>query len=219
MILTFMGMSGAGKSFWAAKFAARGFTVVDCDALIATSLQTLIGQIGTSLDAVGQWMGLPYQPGFRRREALYLACETDMLRAVVARAPTWAAAQTDCVIDTGGSIIYADLTLVQHLRQCSTVIYFRIPATLHQQMLNAYLAHPRPVIWNGLFEQATNEGRADAFRRSYAQLLRQREQLYEQYSDVTLEYHYYRQPSLSVEQFIQDVQAATVRPPEGRCLQ
>jgi len=54
-----------------------------------------------------------------------------------------------------------------------------------------------------LFEQATNECRADAFRRSYAQLLRQREQLYEQYSDMTLEYHYYRQSSLSVEQFIQ----------------
>jgi shikimate kinase len=216
MILTFMGMSGAGKSFWATKFAAQGFTVVDCDVLIATSLQPLIGQIGTSLDAVGQWMGLPDQPGFRRREALYLACETDMLRAVVARALTWAAAQTDCVIDTGGSIIYADLTLMQRLRQCSTVIYFRIPDTLHQQMLNAYLAHPRPVVWNGLFEQATNEGRADAFRRCYAQLLRQREQLYEQYSDVTLEYHYYRQPSLSVEQFVQDIQAATVRPPERR---
>jgi shikimate kinase len=203
MILTFMGMSGAGKSFWAAKFAAQGFTVVDCDALIATSLQILIGQIGTSLDEVGQWMGLPDQPGFRQREALYLACETDMLCAVVARALAWAAAQADCVIDTGGSIIYADPTLLQRLRQFSTVIYFRIPDTLHQQMLNAYLAHPRPVIWNGLFEQATNEGRADAFRRSYAQLLRQREQLYEQYSHVTLEYHYYRQSSLSVEQFIQ----------------
>src|SRR3954454_17774441 len=196
MILTFMGMSGAGKSFWAAKFAAQGFTVVDCDALVAASLQTLIGQIGTSLDEVGQWMGLPDQPGFRQREALYLACETDMLRAVVARALAWAAAQADCVIDTGGSIIYADSTLLPPLQQCSTVIYFRIPDTLHQQMLNAYLAHPRPVIWNGLFEQATNEGRADAFRRSYAQLLRQREQLYEQYSDMTLEYHYYRQSSL-----------------------
>jgi len=103
MILTFMGMSGAGKSFWAAKFAAQGFTVVDCDALVAASLQTLIGQIGTSLDEVGQWMGLPDQPGFRQREALYLACETDMLRAVVARALAWAAAQADCVIDTGGN--------------------------------------------------------------------------------------------------------------------
>ena len=216
MILTFMGMSGVGKSFWAAKFAAQGFTVVDCDALIATRLQKLVGQIGTSLDAVGQWMGLPDQPGFRRREALFLACETDMLRTVVARALTWAATQTDCVIDTGGSIIYADLTLVKRLRQCSTVIYFRIPDTLHQQMLDAYLAHPRPVVWNGLFEQALDQDRADAFRRSYAQLLYQREQLYEQYSDLTLEYHYYRQPSLSVEQFVQDVQAAAVRPPERR---
>jgi shikimate kinase len=216
MILTFMGMSGAGKSFWAAKFAAHGFTVVDCDALIAARIQALGEQVGSSLEEVGQWMGMPDQPGFREREALFMACEADVLRAVLARALTWAAAQTNCVIDTGGSIIYADLTLVQRLRQCSTVIYFRIPDTLHQQMLDAYLAHPRPVIWNGLFRQAPNESRADAFRRSYAQLLRQREQLYEQYSDVTLEHHYYRQPSLSVDQFVQYAQAVAIRPPERR---
>jgi shikimate kinase len=216
MILTFMGMSGAGKSFWAAKFAAQGCTVVDCDALIAASLQAQIGPIGTSHDQVGGWMGLPDQPGFRQREALYLAHETDILRTVIERAPAWAAAKADCVIDTGGSIIYADPTLVQGLRQCSTVIYFRIPNTLHQQMLDAYLAHPRPVVWNGLFEQAPSENRADAFRRSYMQLLRQREQLYELYSDLTLEYDYYRQPSLSVEQFIADVHAAAVRHPERR---
>jgi shikimate kinase len=214
MILTFMGMSGAGKSFWAAKLAAQGFRVLHCDELIAAQLQTLVGQIGTSLDDLGRWMGLPYQPGFRQREALYMACETDTLRAVVAHAQAWAAAGANCVIDTGGSVIYADPELVQRLRQCSTVVYFRIPTTQHQQMLEAYLAQPRPVIWNGLFQQAPSEELAAAFRRSYAQLLRQREQLYEQYSDLVLEYHYYRQPALTIEQFIHDVQAACVRPPE-----
>jgi shikimate kinase len=212
MILTFMGMSGAGKSFWAGKFAAQGFIVVDCDTLVGTRLQALVGQIDTSLDQVGQWMGLPDQPGFQKREAMFLACETDMLRDVIARAASWAAAGADCVIDTGGSIIYADPALVQRLRQHSTVIYFRIPGALHQHMLDTYLAQPRPVVWNGLFEQAPGQSRAEAFRHSYAQLLRQREQLYEQYSDVALEYHYYRQPSLSVEQFVRDIQAAQARP-------
>jgi shikimate kinase len=216
MILTFMGMSGAGKSFWAAKFADQGFTVVDCDALIASKLQAQLGQLNASLEEVGRWMGLPDQPDFQRHEALYLACETDVLRATLAQAATWAAAQSHYVIDTSGSIIYADPALVQRLRESSTVIYFRIPNTMHQHMLEAYLANPRPVIWNGLFDQAPGESRTEAFRRSYAQLLRQREQLYEQYSDVTLEYQYYRQPALSVEQFVQDVHAAATQAPQRR---
>jgi shikimate kinase len=207
-------MSGAGKSFWAAKFAAQGFSVVDCDALIAARIQALGEQLGTSLEEVGQWMGMPDQPGFRRREALYLACETGVLRDVLDRAVAWAASHTNCVIDTSGSAIYADTPLLQRLRQHSTVIYFRIPETLHQHMLDTYLAHPRPVVWNGLFEQAPAESRVDAFRRSYALLLRRRERLYEQHSDVTLEYHYYRQPSLSVNQFVQDIRAATAQAPE-----
>lgn len=208
MILTFMGMSGAGKSHWATKLAAQGFRVVHCDALIAAQLQALDGAIGTSLDEVGRWMGLPYQPDFRRREALYLACEADTLRDVIARAAGWAADQSDCVIDTSGSVIYADPALLQALRQCSTVVYFRVPGALHQQMLDAYLAQPRPVVWNGLFEQAPGEDLAGAFGRSYSRLLRQREQLYERYSDVALEYHYYRQPELTVDQFVRDVQIA-----------
>jgi dephospho-CoA kinase len=45
MILTLIGMSGAGTTFWAAKFAAQGFMVIDCDALLATKLQTLVGRV------------------------------------------------------------------------------------------------------------------------------------------------------------------------------
>src|SRR5215213_2938452 len=129
MILTLIGMSGAGKTFWAAKFAAQGFLVIDCDALLATKLQTLVGRSGTTLEEIGRWMGFPYQADFQRREALYLACEMDILRDVIAQASACAVTQTNYLIDTGGSIIYADRALLQRLRQYSTVIYLRIPET------------------------------------------------------------------------------------------
>ena len=208
MILTLIGMSGAGKSFLAAKFAAHDFLLVDCDALLATKLQSLLGPVGSTLEQIGRWMGLPYHPHFRQREALYLACEMLTLRDVIGQAKACAASQTNCLIDTGGSIIYADRALWQRLRQYSTVIYLRIPQRLQQQLLSSYLEQPRPLIWNGLFEQAENESLAAAFRRSYAQLLRQREQMYEACSDVVLEYEYYREATLTVEQLIEEVQAA-----------
>jgi len=211
MNLTLIGMSGAGKTFWASQLAAHGYTVFDCDALLVAKLQPITGHAGDSLAEIGRWMGLPYEAGFRRREALYCACEMEVLREVLACVGACAASQTTCVIDTGGSIIYADPALLQRLQQCSTVIYLRIPATLHQALLNTYLEHPGPLIWQGLFHQAPNESRYDAFSRCYAQLIRHRERLYERYSDIVLEYDDYRQPALTVEQFLAHIRAAAER--------
>lgn len=206
MFLTLMGMSGVGKTVCATKLAAHGFEVIDCDALIAARLQALDGGSGSSLEEIGRWMGFPYEADFRRREALYLACEQDVLRDVVDQAT--ASTGTNCVIDTGGSIIYADPALLQSLRQCSTVIYLRIPDTLHPQLLSSYLDRPRPLIWNGLFTQTPDEQLQDAFRRCYTHLICQRERLYEQYSHLILEYGEYRQPAFSAEHLLRAVQSA-----------
>jgi shikimate kinase len=184
--------------------AAHGFQVIDCDALIAAKLQAMTGYSGTSLEELGQWMGFPYEADFQRREALFLACEQDVLRDVLAQATASTATQS-CVIDTGGSVIYADSALLRQLQQYSTVIYLRIPDTLHPQLLSIYLERPRPLIWNGLFSQTSGEPLQDAFRRCYTQLICQREQLYEQYSHLILEYSDYRQPTFSVEHLLQAV--------------
>lgn len=75
-------------------------------------------------------------------------------------------------------------------------------------MLADYLERPWPLIWRGQFGQAPGESLADALRRNYSQLLRQREQQYERWSTVLLDYRYYRQPTLTVEQPMQDIRAA-----------
>lgn len=204
MFLTLVGMSGVGKSVCAAALAARRFQVIDCDALIAAKLQSITGYSGTSLEELGRWMGFPYEADFQRREALFLECEQEVLRDVLAHAAARTATQ-NCVIDTGGSVIYADPALLQQLQQCSTVIYLRIPDTLHPQLLRIYLERPRPLIWNGLFSQSPDEPLHDAFRRCYTQLISRRERLYEQYSHLILEYSTDRQPPFSVEHMLQAV--------------
>jgi shikimate kinase len=208
MILTFIGMSGAGKTFWATKLAAHGFMCFRCDELLATRLCAATGYTGTSLPEIGRWMGLPYESGFRQREALYLACEVDTLRDVIARAAVCAYNGTSCVIDMGGSTIYAGEEIFQQIRSFSTIIYLAIPADVHQQMLTAYLNNPPPLIWNGLFNQEQGESLEQAFMRCYPQLIRHRERLYEMYSDVKLEYSYYRQPALTADSFLRYIQAA-----------
>ena len=56
MILTLIGMSGAGKTFWATRLAAQGFTYFHCDALLAGKLRTLTDQAGSSLPEIGRWI-------------------------------------------------------------------------------------------------------------------------------------------------------------------
>jgi len=208
MILTFIGMSGVGKTFWAAKLAAQGFTWFHCDALLATKLHSTAGPVGLSLSEIGQWMGLPHQTEFQKREAIYLACETAVMREVIAIAGSDAYCRMNCVIDTGGSAVYADSELFQQLQRFTTVVYLTIPAILHQQMLMTYLANPLPLIWNGLFSQKPGETLEEAFRRCYSQLIRHREQLYESYSNVRLEYNYHRHPALTAESLLRHIQAA-----------
>ncbi|HEY0606237.1 MAG TPA: shikimate kinase [Herpetosiphonaceae bacterium] len=202
MILTLMGMSGVGKTVCATKLAAHGFQVIDCDALLAAKLQAIVADSGMTLEEIGRWMGFPYEADFRRREALYLACEQNVLHDVLAQTTASAATETNCVIDTGGSIIYAEPALLQSLRQHSTVIYLRVPDVLHPQLLSSYLLCPRPLIWNGLFSQTPDEQLQDAFRRCYTQLICHRERLYEQYSHLVLEYSDYRQPGFSAEDLL-----------------
>jgi shikimate kinase len=192
MVICLIGMSGVGKSYWAAKLADQGCTVFDCDALIAAKLQQQVTLPGTSLADVGRWMGFPDEPGFLQREARYLQCENEILQDILDTVSDPQRAPGTSVIDTSGSVIYVAPALLQRLQEQTTVVYFRIPETLYPAMLASYLAHPRPLVWNGLFHQNHDEQRSAAFRRSYGQLIRHRAQRYEQYSDIHLEYHEYR---------------------------
>lgn len=211
MNLTFIGMSGVGKTHWSSRLAAHGFTCFHCDTLLVAQLRAPDGPAGSSLPEVGRWMGMPDEPGFAEREAQYLACEAEVLRDVIARAEVCTERRQSCVIDTGGSAIYADAELFRQLRRFSIVIYLSIPTAVHRQMLRDYLANPLPLIWNGMFRQAPGETRDEAFARCYTQLIRQRERLYERYSDVTLEYEYHRQPALTAESFVRVLRAAAPR--------
>lgn len=206
MILTLIGMSGAGKTFWATRLAEHGFTCFHCDDLLAEKLHSPGGPVGSSAVDIGRWMGLPHEPGFQQREAVFLEYEAVVIREVVERAAICADNGINCVIDTGGSAIYAGGEIFRQIRSFATIIYLTIPAAVHHEMLMTYLAHPLPLIWNGIFSQQSSESLDEAFARCYSQLIWHREQLYDLYSDVKLAYSYYRQPALTADRFLHHIQ-------------
>jgi shikimate kinase len=203
MKLSLIAMSGSGKSYWSAKLATHGFRHFDCDRMIASKIGPALTCADGSVLSLGEWMGFPYQPAYRKREAQYLACEKEVLRDILAAIkgidddPS-----TNIIIDTTGSVIYTGNNLLDQLRQLTTVVYLEIPFKIKDKMLQAYQADPRPVLWQDTFVRKPHEENAVTLARCYAELLAERERIYKRFAHVTLPYSQYRKKGWEAADFL-----------------
>ena len=208
MRIGLFGMSGIGKTFWATQLATIGFECFHCDDLIASKLQRELDQPFDSLYDVGHWMGFPYENGFREKENLYLALERETLRDIIDTLASQPDDAKSVVVDLTGSAIYAPEEVMARLRQSVVMVYLTLTPEVHQTMLQAYLQQPRPLIWRGLFSQAPGDTLTMALQQSYARLITYRENLYEKYCDVKLDYLALRQTRLGVDEFLNVIGSA-----------
>jgi len=198
MHISFIGMSGCGKSKWSLKLQEIGFRRFSCDDLITKKAQPiLIRSDGTILDT-GEWMGFPYEYQFKDRESKYLSLEVQVLSEILDYFDTKHNLPEDnIVVDTTGSVIYTGNELLERLRQTTLVIHLSSPPEIQAQMLERYLANRRPVLWRNLFNERPNESNQEALARCYQRLLVTREELYQQHSHVTIPYRTHAQNGLS----------------------
>ncbi|MBC8078665.1 MAG: hypothetical protein H7Y32_21495 [Chloroflexales bacterium] len=201
-------MSGVGKTFWASRLAAAGFACLHCDDLIAARLRAHFDIGSGSVHDVGNWMGLPYEACYPARAATYLAYETEVLRTIAHEVGQRATPVAKIVIDMTGSAVYVDRAILAAVRQVATIVYLAADPAHHQQMLQAYLARPRPVLWNGAYQPLPNEPQAAALARCYALLLAQREALYAALCHVRLDAAIHTDPAFSVDAFVRAVNAS-----------
>ncbi|MBN1886605.1 MAG: hypothetical protein JW850_01390 [Thermoflexales bacterium] len=196
-------MSGTGKSTWSVKLAERGFRRFCCDEMITDKLSPeLVGPDRNAM-SVGEWMGFPYEPHYTERESRYLMCEMEVLDEICAYLGD---AKTDpgesVVVDTTGSVIYTGEEALGKLRRHTVVVHLATPPKAWGKMLQAYLANQRPVLWRGLFSQEANESVEEALARCYPKLLSAREQLYERWAHVIVDYDT-RQGSFGVDDLLE----------------
>lgn len=202
MKLSLIGMSGSGKSYWSGQLAERGFIRFCCDDLIAQKLIPELTQPDGSLLDVGEWMGFPYETHYQERAAQYLAYEIEVLNDICAYLDR---SDENIVVDTTGSAIYTGEAMMNKLRQRTIMVHLATPLEVQQVMLHSYLTNQRPVVWNGLFDQAGSETPDAALARCYPELLSSREALYVRYADVSLDYHTRRQENFGVDDFLSAV--------------
>src|ERR1700730_3110587 len=176
--LTLVGMSGSGKSFWTKKLAAAGWRSVCCDELIEQRLATRLAAGGHSgINGVAAWMGWPNSGTYVQREAEYLAEEIGVMDEFLNNLENTSG--TPIVLDTTGSVIYAQNNILMRLRREMTVVHLATTEDEQGILVERYLNDPKPVLWRGTFHVKDQEMPRETVARCYPLLIAGRRKSYE----------------------------------------
>lgn len=206
--LALIGMSGAGKTFWAKKLAASGYPAISCDDRIEQRLAPNLAAGGhAGINGVAAWMGWPDSAKYAGRESEYLAEEIHALDEIL----TELAKQPgkSLVLDTTGSVIYTGNNLLLRLRRQMTIVYLAASAEEQQLLIERYLSDPKPVLWRGAFQPKAGETPRETVARCYPALIAARRQSYEALAHCTLQVAALRDESPDATAFLKMIQDKT----------
>jgi shikimate kinase len=199
--LALIGMSGAGKTFWAKKLAESGIPAVFCDDKIEQRLAPRLAPGGYSgINGVAAWMGWPDSATYAEREAEYLAEEIHTLDEVLQELEKQP--EKSLVLDTTGSVIYSGNHLLMRLRRQMTIVYLAASAQEQQLLIERYLNDPKPVLWRGAFQANRGETSRETVARCYPALIEARRRSYEALAHCTLQVAALRDASLDADAFL-----------------
>jgi hypothetical protein len=190
--LALVGMSGSGKSFWTKKLAAAGWRSVCCDDLIEKRLAPRLAAGGyAGINGVAAWMGWPNSVTYVQREAEYLAEEIGVMDEFLnslekeksglgkdSSRPEKGSG-TPIVLDTTGSVIYAQNNILMRLRRQMTVVHLANTEQEQRMLVERYLNDPKPVLWRGTFHVEDQETPRETVARCYPLLIAGRRKSYE----------------------------------------
>ena len=206
--LALVGMSGAGKTFWAKKLAASGVPAISCDDRIEAKLAPKLAAAGfAGINGVAAWMGWPDGPAYAEREAEYLAVEIRTLDEVLTALEKQP--QQSLVLDTTGSVIYAGNNLLMRLRRQVTIVYLAASAAEQQLLIERYLNDPKPVLWRGAFQAKSGEMPQETVARCFPVLIAARRRSYEALAHCTLQVSDLRDATIDAAQFLERVRRLT----------
>jgi shikimate kinase len=206
--LALIGMSGAGKTFWAKKLAASGAPAVSCDDRIEQKLAPRLAAGGyAGINGVAAWMGWPDSATYIERESEYLAEEIHTLDEILTDLE--AQPEKSLVLDTTGSVIYAGNNLLMRLRRQVTIVHLAASPEEQQLLIDRYLNDPKPVLWRGAFQPRASEKPRETVARCYPALIAARRQSYEALAHCALQVAALRDASIDAPAFLKMIQSKT----------
>lgn len=204
LVISFIGMSNTGKSFWSKKLSDIRFRHDDCDQRIEDLLSPVLKEYGYSgLEGMSEWMGQPYDERFSENQKKYLSLEVEAMKDIFQALESGVTENT--IIDTTGSIIHTGKEICEKLNRYSVVIYFEASEAMKEEMFQMYLDMPKPVIFEDLYQPNENESQLESLGRCYKELLDLRSKRYEKYADIIIPFEE-NNYNMNVEDFISVIQ-------------
>ncbi|QQS43596.1 hypothetical protein IPM65_05600 [Candidatus Roizmanbacteria bacterium] len=208
MIISLVGMSSAGKTYWAFELQKHGFTRITCDDLIEKRLAPELRKNGyRGLHEVAKWMGHPYEPQYPKTSKRYLDFETEVMEEIFDEITSMNGNPKKIVIDTTGSVIYTTGSVLKRLKEISSVIYLDIPEEKKQEIYQEFLRNPKPIIWGESYKPKEGETNEEALARCYQNLLSFRAKKYGNIADITIPFDIHRQEDFTASDFIEHIEA------------
>ncbi len=206
MTLSFIGMSGSGKTYWAKKLEAAGFKRYSCDDMIEQKLESELEKLGyRGIHDLAKWLGQPFEPQYLHNSKRYLELELECMEETFALIKQ--TNQKNTIIDTTGSFIYMPQAVQRELQSLSQVVFLSTPAMVQKEMFEQYIVNPKPVIWGACFHKLADEANNDALKRSYPDLLKYRTEQYKQLAHSTMSYFLLRNNNFTCQEFIERIQS------------
>jgi shikimate kinase len=200
--LSLIGMSGAGKSYWALKLSGAGFRVISIDDRIEAKLAPELAVGGhRGIGGVAAWMGWPNETTYREREEKYLDYEVSSMNEALDEIQL--AAEEGIVLDTTGSVAYTGEEICRRMQSLTTVVYLEASPAEERLLIDRYLSDPKPVLWGDQFAQRPGESAQDAIARCYPQLIAYRKNLYARYARRTVSMERLRNEGLDARGFLE----------------
>jgi shikimate kinase len=182
--LALVGMSGAGKTYWAKHLAVQ-YPAISIDDQIETRLAPVLRQGNFhGINGVAAWMGWPDSPTYAERESQYLAEEIASMDEVLSSLERDPA--NGLILDTSGSVIHTGNNVLFRLRKLMTIVYFEASFEEQQLLIRRYLDDPKPVLWRGIFQARTGESAKETVARCYPALIDARRQSYQALAHHTI---------------------------------
>jgi len=176
--IAFIGMSNIGKSYLSKQLETQNeFSRIDVDKQIQTALGL------TSMNAIADWLGHPYDTQYQTNARTYLKHE-----GVISSKETTEGGNT--VLDTTGSVIHLAKTTQHKIKARYLVVYLKASDDDLIMLKERYFRHPKPTIWPQQFiaemSDSTSASGKNALMHLFPDLLAYRAGLYENLSDIII---------------------------------
>lgn len=211
MIISLIGMSGSGKTYWAKQLSERfGYTHFYVDALIKERLEKEGILKGEDVNStLSSWMGQPYEATYKTRSEKYLDEEREIMESIFKEIEDELNNSINVVVDTTGSVIYTGESILKNLKKCTTIVFLETPANVQLRMYEQYLKELKAVYWGDVFRKREDESNMEALARSYPLLLAYRTQIYKDLANVELDYDEVRATDFTVEDFLSKIKKSS----------